>query len=626
MPLLPIEALEALEKADVFAFDFETVPKPGLPDDAALDVTKCDVDGLSVAVHVGNGKIEAWDCDIPIGSDFLVDLRPFLKDRKKTAIVHNLPFEGGIIHHNYGGWIPECNRWDTQVSAHVCDENLNDADYPQGGYGLKERARRDLGMTMMEFKEAKNYRFSLYHEERAQWSHYRQADSAAAMGLKLIHERVLNHEGTTKVFTEMEMPAADIITEMQLCPISMDLRALRKYRDEYKIKRAEHEKTIHTLAGFKFDPGSSGKLADVLYNKMGFPTKDVPWGKKGGPSTNKLAIRILQTIQPHPILNEILEWRHYDHDLTAFWEPNLVRASRNDGCIRPDIIQTAQVSGRWSFVEPCVTQFPRGSTSPFREAVIAKPGFVLLDADYSQAELRVMAHRSGDKELTRCYAEGLDVHQITADSVGCSRNRAKGVNFGYLYGMWPKRFCEQVLEDSGAVLSIQEATKFREGYFNTYWGVGLYHKKVEDQLKDLGYVEDIFGRRRHLQDLKRVNFNRAIRQAINSTIQTSVASLIKLAMIRLRQRWIDKGWWGRDGAHFLFQVHDSIVPQVPEEIAVECAADMYDVMVNTVQLRVPLHTDVKIGKRWASRDLEKNKGPVDGMIPVSKWIELRKAA
>jgi DNA polymerase-1 len=429
----------------------------------------------------------------------------------------------------------------------------------------------------------------------------RYAAEDADMALRLMHAQVpeLEESGTAELFRDVEMPLSLVLTAMQRVGVKVDTAFLEEMSGRLEEELARLEGECHGLADTEFNLNSPQQLADVLFVRLGLPT-----GKKTktGYSTDS---EVLEKLRPHHDLpGKILEYRQVAKLKSTYVDalPRLVHP--DTGRIHASFNQTVAATGRLSSSDPNLQNIPVRTElgRQVREAFVpGEPGWLLLSADYSQIELRIMAHLSGDPVLVEAFREGIDVHRDTAARIfgvdpdevtDLQRGQAKTVNFGILYG--------QGAFGLARTLGIPnaEASAFLKEYKAIYAGVIDYLDSTLEGARERGYVTTLLGRRRYLPNLKaRGGPARAAaeRLAVNTPIQGSAADMIKVAMVRLDERLRAEGRRSR----MIAQVHDELLLEVPEEEADEVGAVVREVMEGAVELSVPVLVNVGIGGTWA---------------------------
>ena len=400
----------------------------------------------------------------------------------------------------------------------------------------------------------------------------------------------------TALYRDMELPLCEVLFRMEDRGIRIDRNQLEQFGAMLTQRIAACEELIFSYSGGTFNINSPKQLGEVLFEKLGLPPSKKT---QKGYSTNAEVLEKLK--DKHPIIPAIMDYRMLTK-LKSTYADGLLKEIGTDGRIHTTFQNLVTATGRLSSTEPNLQNIPVRTDlgAEIRKMFIPKPGCVLVDADYSQIELRVLAHIADDKTMQEAFRGGMDIHTVTASQVfgvppeqvtPLQRRHAKAVNFGIVYGI--SEF--SLAEDIG--VSRYEAREYIDSYLANYRGVKAYMKRVVDDAREKGYTETMFGRRRYIPELKSSNFNvrsGAERIALNTPIQGTAADLIKLAMIR-----VDRAL----AAHFpearlLLQVHDELIVECPEEIAPQVAALVSREMEQVASLKVPLTAEAKIGKSW----------------------------
>lgn len=459
--------------------------------------------------------------------------------------------------------------FDTALAAY--DLNPSQSDYP-----VSKLATNFLGVSVEDSDAA--------------------ACAEALWNLRPVLETELEEQGMKKLYTEIELPLCPVLYRMEKLGIDIDRAQLEQFGQMLSQRIAGCEALIYSYSGGPFNINSTKQLGELLFEKLGLP----PVKKtKTGYSTNAEVLEKLKN--KHPIIPAIMDYRMLTK-LKSTYADGLLKEIGTDGRIHTTFQNLVTATGRLSSTEPNLQNIPVRTDlgAEIRKMFIPKPGCVLVDADYSQIELRVLAHIADDKTMQEAFRGGMDIHTVTASQVfgvppeqvtPLQRRHAKAVNFGIVYGI--SEF--SLAEDIG--VSRYEAREYIDSYLANYRGVKAYMKRVVDDAREKGYTETMFGRRRYIPELKSSNFNvrsGAERIALNTPIQGTAADLIKLAMIR-----VDRAL----AAHFpearlLLQVHDELIVECPEEIAPQVAALVSREMEQVASLKVPLTAEAKIGKSW----------------------------
>ena len=426
----------------------------------------------------------------------------------------------------------------------------------------------------------------------------RELDGAQAIfELYSVLDAKLDELGMTKLYYEVELPLCRVLADMEASGFYVDRKALYDFGESLNDGIAQMQAGIWAHAGHEFNINSPKQLGEVLFEELMLPS-----GKKtkSGWSTNADALEKLR--DKHPIIGEILEYRMLTK-LKSTYADGLLKVIAPDGRIHTNFQMTVTATGRLSSTEPNLQNIPvrKKLGAQIRKMFVASPGKVLVDADYSQIELRLLAHISGDKAMQEAFLSGEDFHTVTASKVfgvpldevtPALRSRAKAVNFGIVYGI----SAFSLAQDIGAYPS--EAKAYMEAYLDKYHGVRDYMKSIVEKAKADGYVDTLFARRRYLPELKSANFNvRSFgeRVALNMPIQGTAADIIKIAMVNVHRRLAEE----RLEAKLILQVHDELIVECPDSEAERVKEILTYEMENAAALSVPLTVDAHIGHSWA---------------------------
>ena len=458
------------------------------------------------------------------------------------------------------------------VDLSICEYLLNPL---QKGYSSKDILQRRLGI--MSLDDIKDY-----------------AHHTLNTGREILKE--LKKEGLEKLYREIELPLIYVLYKMEKRGVLFDREYLEGFGRELDEKSKGIEREIFEIAGEEFNLNSPKQLANILFEKLRLkPLKRT----KSGYSTDVETLTSL-ALEGHKIAELLLEYRKLTK-LNSTFVKGILKHMDKEGRVHTTFIQTGTATGRLSSAEPNLQNLPVSDeiSKKIRYAVTAPEGYTLVWADYSQIELRVLAHLSGDEKLIEAYRKGRDIHTETASHLfGVSpdgvdeklRRVAKTVNFGIIYGMSPHGLSERL------GIPVKEAEEYIERYFEKFPRVKDYIENTLKEAYEKGYVKTIFGRVRPLPELRSSNRNiRSFgeRAAVNATIQGSAADIMKLAMVKLYKK-LEKL-----GAYMVLQVHDEIVIEAPEEKAEEIVKTVRETMENVIELLVPLTVDVNVGKHWS---------------------------
>ena len=480
--------------------------------------------------------------------------------------------------------------FDTQLAAYLLDPTAGSYDLP----------KLSMQYFRKELEESRAWRDeeafgALSDQVKAQAKWYADNAFIDALYEKLAPQ--LDELGLTKLLQEMEIPLCSVLANMERRGVLVDKGALSRFGEMLTGRIVDTQKAIYEQAGEEFNILSPKQLGHILFEKLGLP----PVKKtKTGYSTNAEVLEKLQ--YQHPIVSLVLEYRQLTK-LNSTYVEGLSKVIAPDGRIHTSFQNTVTATGRLSSTEPNLQNIPVRTAlgAEMRTMFVARPGWVLVDADYSQIELRLLAHMSGDEAMIQAFRDGVDIHTVTASQVfGVSPDRvtadmrraAKAVNFGIVYGISPFSLSQDIH------VSVAQAKSYMEKYFAHYAGVRAYMDGVVEQGKSQGYVSTLYGRRRWLPELKSSNFNTRSfgeRVALNMPIQGTAADIIKLAMIRVENRLAQEGLQ----AQLVLQVHDELIVECPQAEADTVARLLTQEMEGVAQLAVPLTAEAKVGQTWA---------------------------
>jgi DNA polymerase-1 len=500
----------------------------------------------------------------------------------------NLKFDLSLLY-NHLQMEPIEPEADTMILAWLLD--------PGSRVGLDTLAQKLLGYQMKSFKETvkKGEDFSSVALEEAAF--YAAEDAWATRQLyfrlrELFEKGGLGH--LLKEAREVEFPFINVLIAMECLGIRVDTEHLRSLKEELSAELARLTDEIHTLAGTEFNIKSTQQLGNVLFGTLG-----LKGGKKTktGYSTNESVLRGL--IGEHPIVEKILEYREHQKMLSTYVDPLLKLAGKDpEGRIHTTFVQTGTATGRLASKDPNLQNIPVRSElgRRVRRAFVAQEGFRLASIDYSQIELRLLAHFSGDAALREAFEKGEDIHMATAvklfgpEEAAAKRNFAKSINFGLLYGMGSRKLADEL------GISTKEAKEVIEAYFAAFPTVRSYLEQIQEQAKEQGYVETLLRRRRVFDYEGASGMMKAaiLREAVNTVFQGSAADLIKLAMLDIDTMIREEGLEAR----MLLQIHDELIFEIPEAEAEETAARFQYTMEQIYPLEVPLKCSVSLGKSW----------------------------
>ena len=504
----------------------------------------------------------------------------------RPAVLHGAK---GLLTQLYReGKTPADPAFDTKLGAYLLDVN-------RGSYDLVSAARQTLGLEALppiyDGEDARNL-LGVTEEAVAALSQHVQLIAA----MRDAQEKALEQEGMLLLYRDMELPLLPVLARMQAEGICADKQRLQEFGTQLEGQIKELEKQVHELAGRAFNIGSPKQLGTVLFEELGLKA-----GKKTrtGYSTDAETLEKLK--DQHPIIPAILAWRKVSK-LKSTYTDGLTKTIDPDGRIRSTFHQTVTATGRLSSADPNLQNLPvrREDGSEIRRCFTARPGWVLVDADYSQIELRVLAHVADDAAMQEAFASGEDFHAVTASQVfhvplnevtPKLRSAAKAVNFGIVYGISAWSLADDIK------VSNAEAQAYIDAYLARYTGVKQYMDTVKADAEKNGFVTTLYGRKRTIPELKSSNFNlRSFgqRAAMNTPIQGAAADIIKLAMVRVDRRLRQEGL----AARLILQVHDELIIEAPEQEREQVCILLKEEMEAAASLKVRLLADVSWGDNW----------------------------
>ena len=582
--------IKKLNKADLFAFDLETT---------SLDYMQAEIVGCSFAVKSGEAAY------VPLAHDYagaptqltrdavLAQLKPLLEDPKQAKLGQNLKYDMSVLA-SYDIQMQGI-EFDTMLESYVLDSTASRHDMDT--LALKHLTHQTIHFEDIAGKGAKQLTFNQIEIEQA--APYAAEDADITLRLhEALWPRLQEIPTLTAVFREIEMPLVPVLSRIERRGVLLDVKMLQQQSREFEKRLLELEKEAHKEAGEVFNLGSPKQLQAILFEKLGLPV--ISKTPKGQPST---AESVLQELAHDYALPElILENRSLSKLKSTYTDKLPQQIDPATGRVHTSYHQAVAATGRLSSSDPNLQNIPvrKEEGRRIRRAFIAAPGYKMLAADYSQIELRIMAHLSKDEGLLKAFAAGEDIHCATAaevfgidpDKVSSDQRRsAKAINFGLIYGMSAFGLARQLDIERGM------AQQYIDLYFTRYPGVKTYMDETRERAREQGYVETVFGRRLYLPEIKASNAVRrqyAERTAINAPMQGTAADIIKRAMIDL-DRAIEKS---KLDIHMIMQVHDELVFEVAKD-SVEQAGDIITKsMVSAAELDVPLIVDVGIGSNW----------------------------
>lgn len=585
------EWLARLQAAPLFAFDTETT---------SLDYMEARVVGVSFAIEPGKAAY------VPFGHDYLGapvqlteavvlgKLKPLLEDPTRLKVGQNLKYDRNVLL-NHGIELQGI-AYDTMLESYVLNSTASRHD-------MDSLARRYLNVETISFEDiagkgVKQLTFNQIELELA--APYAAEDADITLRLhQALWGKLSAEPGLAKVFSEIELPLLPVLARMERLGTTIEPKLLHQQSQEIEVRLAELEKQAHELAGQEFNLSSPKQLGEILFTKLGLPIiKKTP---KGAPSTAEEVLAELAETYELPRL--LMEHRGLAKLKSTYTDKLPLMIKPQTGRVHTSYHQAVAATGRLSSTDPNLQNIPVRNEQGrrIRQAFIPCAGYKLVAADYSQIELRIMAHLSGDKGLLTAFAEGKDIHKATAAEVfgvaldavtSDMRRSAKAINFGLIYGMSAFGLAKQL------GIGRAEAQKYMDLYFERYPGVLEYMERTRQQADVQGYVETLFGRRLYLPDIKSRNAGlrkAAERAAINAPMQGTAADIIKRAMINV-DGWI-RGIED-ESIRMLMQVHDELVFEIREEKLEEYIALIKEKMSGAAELDVPLVVEAGTGDNW----------------------------
>jgi DNA polymerase I len=581
--------LARIEAAPLVAVDTET---------DSLEPMRARIVGISFAVEPGRAAYVPLAHSYPDAPEqlplqaVLDKLKPWLEDASRHKLGQNIKYDRHVLAN--AGITVRGYVHDTMLQSYVLEAHKT--------HSLEALAERHLGRKGLSYEDlcgkgANQIPFAQVDVARA--TEYSGEDSEMTLHVhQVLLPRVLADAGLRFVYERIEMPVSEVLTRVERHGVLIDAAVLAKQSQQLAERMVALEQEAYGAAGQPFNMGSPKQIGDILFTKLGLPVKKKT--ASGAPSTDEEVLQELAADYPLPA--KILEHRSLAKLKGTYTDKLPLMVNPNTGRVHTNYAQAVAVTGRLSSNDPNLQNIPIRTPEGrrVREAFIAPPGHVVMSADYSQIELRIMAHISEDPALLRAFERGLDVHKATAsevfgtpvDEVSSEQRRyAKVINFGLIYGMGAFGLA------SNLGIEQKAAKDFIDKYFNRFAGVKRYMDETKQRAKERGYVETVFGRRLWLPEINSGNGPRkagAERQAINAPMQGTAADLIKLAMIAV-QDTLDRE---QRATRMVMQVHDELVLEVPEAELAWAREAIPRLMAGVAQLKVPLLAEVGVGPNW----------------------------
>ncbi|MFV3326991.1 DNA polymerase I [Pseudomonas sp. NY15372] len=591
--------LAKLRQAPLFAFDTETT---------SLDAQQAKLVGLSFAVEPHEAAY------VPLAHDYegapaqldrdsvLLALKPLLEDPAKGKIGQNAKYDINILANCAIGGDPTQGiqmrgvAYDTMLESYVLDSTATRHD--MDSLALKYLDHSTIAFEDIAGKGAKQLTFNQIPLDKA--GPYAAEDADITLRLHhALQARLAKTPSVQPVLMDIEMPLVPVLAKIERQGALVDAALLKVQSAELGVKMAELERTAFALAGEEFNLGSPKQLGVILYDKLGMPVLSKT--AKGQPSTAEAVLAELAE-QDYPLPTVLMEYRSLSKLKSTYTDKLPEQINPRTGRIHTSYQQAVAATGRLSSSDPNLQNIPVRTAEGrrIRQAFVASPGYKLLAADYSQIELRIMAHLAKDEGLLHAFRNDLDVHRATAAEVfgvpleqvtTDQRRSAKAINFGLIYGMSAFGLAKQIGVDR------KQSQDYIDRYFARYPGVLAYMERTRTQAAEQGFVETLFGRRLYLPDINAKNpalRKGAERTAINAPMQGTAADIIKRAMVAVDSWLTDSGL----DARVILQVHDELVLEVREDLVEQVKEQIRPYMSNAAQLDVPLLVEVGVGSNW----------------------------
>lgn len=582
--------LQRIAHAELIAFDTETT---------SLEYMNAEIVGVSLAVEAGKAAY------IPLAHRYagapeqlnrehiLAALKPYLEKDTPYKVGHNLKYDAHVLARH--GIALAGMKYDSMLESYVLNSTVT-------SHGMDAVARKYLGIETVHYEDvtgkgAKQIGFDQVEVQLA--AEYAAEDADVTLQLhQALWPQIVAIPTLQQVYETIEQPLVPVLWRMEETGVLLDVGLLKTQSTELAKRMLEVETACHVAAGSPFNVDSPKQLREVLFGKLAIPVmRKTP---KGEPSTAEDVLEELA--EQHELPKLIMEYRGLAKLKSTYTDKLPLQVNAVSGRVHTSYHQAVAATGRLSSQDPNLQNIPIRSAEGrrIRQAFIAPPGYSLLAADYSQIELRIMAHLSGDESLLTAFAEDRDVHQATAAEVfgiplmavtPDQRRSAKAINFGLIYGMSAFGLAKQLGVARG------EAQKYVDLYFERYPGVKRYMDNTREQARSQGYVETVFGRRLYLQEINSRNAplrQYAERSAINAPMQGTAADIIKRAMLTVND-WLQHS---KTDARLIMQVHDELVLEVGNDSIDEVTAQVRDHMSRAAELKVPLKVDIGVGNNW----------------------------
>ncbi|APE04372.1 MAG: DNA polymerase I [Alteromonas sp.] len=583
--------IEKLKKADLFAFDTETT---------SLNYMEAEIVGVSFCIEPGKAAYVPVAHDYPdapaqLSRDLVLDaLKPILESESAIKVGQHIKYDKNVLA-NYDITLNGIG-FDTMLESYMLNSTAQRHD--MDSLALAYLGHKTIHFEDIAGKGAKQLTFNQIDLNEA--GPYAAEDADITLRLhNAIWKKLEPIDSLKRLLIDVEVPLACVLSRMEQQGVLIDSQKLGQQSQDLATRIAELEKEVHEEAGESFNLGSTKQLQHILFEKMSLPVvKKTP---KGAPSTSEDVLQELALEYSLP--QKIMEYRGLTKLKNTYTDKLPKMINHRTGRVHTSYHQAVTATGRLSSTDPNLQNIPIRNEAGrrVRQAFVPRKGNKIVAADYSQIELRIMAHLSGDKGLLDAFAQGKDIHKATAaevfgialdDVTTDQRRSAKAINFGLIYGMSAFGLAKQLN------IPRNEAQKYMDLYFERYPGVLDYMDSTRESAKDKGYVETVFGRRLYLPDIKASNGARrkgAERAAINAPMQGTAADIIKMAMIKVDD-WIAKN--ASDDVTMMMQVHDELVFEIKEDKIDNYVDTIKALMESAATLNVPLDVEVGIGENW----------------------------
>ncbi len=583
--------IEKLKKADLFAFDTETT---------SLNYMEAEIVGVSFCIEPGKAAYVPVAHDYPdapaqLSRDLVLDaLKPILESETAIKVGQHIKYDKNVLA-NYDITLNGIG-FDTMLESYMLNSTAQRHD--MDSLALAYLGHKTIHFEDIAGKGAKQLTFNQIDLNEA--GPYAAEDADITLRLhNAIWKKLEPIDSLKRLLIDVEVPLACVLSRMEQQGVLIDSQKLGQQSQDLATRIAELEKEVHEEAGESFNLGSTKQLQHILFEKMSLPVvKKTP---KGAPSTSEDVLQELALEYSLP--QKIMEYRGLTKLKNTYTDKLPKMINHRTGRVHTSYHQAVTATGRLSSTDPNLQNIPIRNEAGrrVRQAFVPRKGNKIVAADYSQIELRIMAHLSGDKGLLDAFAQGKDIHKATAaevfgialdDVTTDQRRSAKAINFGLIYGMSAFGLAKQLN------IPRNEAQKYMDLYFERYPGVLDYMDSTRESAKDKGYVETVFGRRLYLPDIRASNGARrkgAERAAINAPMQGTAADIIKMAMIKVDD-WIAKN--ASDDVTMMMQVHDELVFEIKEDKIDNYVDTIKALMESAATLNVPLDVEVGIGENW----------------------------